>query len=437
MGRIRLRPGRQRSLLAGRPWVYRNEIGEVEGDPATGDVIVVADARGRYVATAFYHRTSMLAARVLSRREGEEVGTDFFRQRLLAAWALRSRFLDDVSACRVVFAEADGLPGLIVDRFDRVLVVQTLTAGMDARLDMVLDTLTAMTGITDVYERNDGPVRRLEGLPERRGPLRGHPPDRVDVREGAVRLTVDLARGQKTGHFLDQRDNRLAFGRAVRRLLVEPALDGAAVPPPPPRDPGGPAAAAPPGACAGPPAVPPPPARAVRVLDAFCNTGGFGLHALAAGAGEVWFVDSSEAAVEAALEHAERNGFGGRAVGRVGNAFDELRSLEAEPRSWDAIVLDPPAFARGRAQLDGAFRGYKDLNLRAMRLLAPGGLLCTCSCSQPVTWEMFSAMLAEAAADTGRSMRVLERRGAPADHPGLLGAEETQYLQCHLLQAVD
>jgi 23S rRNA (cytosine1962-C5)-methyltransferase len=397
---VRLRPGRQEGLRRGRPWVYRSEIAAVAGAPVTGDVVEVEDERGRFMARAFYHERSVLAARVLSREPDEPVDEGFFGRRIDAACALRERLCEDPTVCRLVFAEADGLPGLVVDRFGSVLVLQCLVAGMEARLGLLADLLVARTGVADVYERNDGPVRRLEGLPERRGPLRGTPPERLEVREGAVLLPVDLAHGQKTGHFLDQRANRLAFGRLVRRLLVEP---------------GG---------------------RRIAVLDAFCNTGGFGLQALAAGAAGACFLDSAPAAVEAALHAAGRSGLPG-AEGLVQNAFDALRAMEAEGRRWDAVVLDPPAFARGRAQLDGAYRGYKDLNLRAMRLLRPGGLLCTCSCSQPVTPEMFTEMLADAAADAGRRMRVLCRRGAPPDHPGLLGAVETQYLQCHMLLCAD
>lgn len=397
---VRLPPAARDALRRGRPWVYRGEIAALEGGPATGDVVRVLDERRRCLGQGFYHERSLLAVRMLTRDPEQPIDADFFRRRIDAACALRERLCDDPTVCRLVFAEADGLPGLVVDRFGPVLVLQCLVAGMEARLNLLLDLLVARTGVGDVYERNDGPVRRLEGLSERRGPLRGSPPDGLEVVEGEVRLPVDLAHGQKTGQFLDQRANHLEFGRLVRRLLVEPRGGG------------------------------------IAVLDAFCNTGGFGLQALAAGAAEVCFLDSAPQAVEAALGAADRNGLRG-ASGRVENAFDALRTMQADGRRWDAIVLDPPAFARGRAQLDGAYRGYKDINLRAMRLLAPGGLLCTCSCSQPVTAEMFAEMLADAAADAGRRMRVLCRLGPPPDHPGLLGATETQYLQCHMLQSAD
>jgi len=402
---VRLLPGKQAALRTGRQWVYRGEIGSTAGGPHTGDVVAVEDARGTFLALGFYHDTSVLAVRVLTRRRDVTIDAAFFRERLAAAWDLRRRAADDPELCRVVFAESDGLPGLIADRLGAVIVVSTLVAGMDARLSDLTGALEELTGVHDFFERNDGPVRRLEGLPERVGPVRGSPPTEVEIREGAVRLLVDLRHGQKTGHFLDQRANHLAFGAAVGRLALPTRTEP------------------------------------LRILDAFCHTGGFGLQGLAAAAAagtpcETVFLDAADAAVGGALANAGSSGLRG-AVGLRGNAFDELRALERSGERFGAIVLDPPAFARGRAQLDGAYRGYKELNLRAMRLLGPGGLLCTCSCSQPVDETMFGEMLRDAAADAGRRLRVLERRGAPVDHPGLLGAAETHYLKCWLLLAAD
>ena len=406
---VRLRPGKHVPLRAGRPWVYRGELERVEGTPASGDVVAIEDARGGFVAWAFYHETSLLAARLLTTDPNEQVDEGFLGRRLAAAVAYRRRLLDPVcwedgGACRLVFAEADGLPGLVVDRFDHVLVLQVLTVGIERRLDAVCEQLVALTGIGDVFARDDSPVRRLEGLPERVGALRGKPPDAVVVREGGLKLEVNLRAGQKTGHFLDQRENRILFGELVRRLLLA-----------------GRATAAPP---------------EVRVLDAFCHTGGFGLHALAAGATSALFVDSQAPAVDAVGRQAALNDLTGWTAERA-NAFDLLRNLEREHRRSEAVVLDPPAFARGRAQLEGAYRGYKEINLRAMRLLAPGGLLCTSSCSQAVSEGMFEGMLRDAAADARRRMRVVARCGASPDHPGLLGADETRYLNCLFLQAVD
>ena len=401
MAVVRLKTGEDQALRTGRPWVYRSEIARLEGGPITGDIVEVLDDRGSFVARGFYHERSVLATRVLTRRRDEVVDGAFFVARIEAAWDLRRRLLADPTVCRVVFAEADGLPGLIADRLGDVIVVQSLVAGMDARLSELVDTLARVTGVDAFYERNDGAVRRLEGLEERVGPLRGNPPDRVLLEETGVRLTVDLRRGQKTGHFLDQRENRGVFGRLVKALLVQGAQ--------------------------GP----------IRVLDAFCHTGGFGLQALAAGATEVVFLDSSAAVLESALDHCRANGWEGDRVRiEAANAFDALRVHVREGDRFDAVVVDPPAFARSQRRLDGAYRGYRDLNVHALRLLRPGGLLCTCSCSQPVSEEMFERMLCDAAADAGRVVRVLERRGAAADHPGLLGADETRYLKCFFLQVV-
>jgi 23S rRNA (cytosine1962-C5)-methyltransferase len=399
-GTVRLLPGKEEALRLGRPWVYRGEIAQVEGEPGSGDVVAVEDARGRFVAWAFYHRTSLLAARLLSRRAEEQVDDAFFARRLEAAVAYRRRVLGDVDACRLVFAEADGLPGLVVDRYGPVLVLQVLTVGMERRLDLVCDQLTALTGLRDLFSRDDGRVRLLEGLPTRVGPLRGAPPERVRIREATVSLEVPLRTGQKTGHFLDQRENRILFGELLERLVLPEAR------------------------------------RPLQVLDAFCHTGGFGLQALARGADEVWFVDSQAAALAGVTDNLALNGFtGGQTV--EANAFDLLRALEREGRRFHAVVLDPPAFAHSPRQLAGAYRGYKELNLRAMRLLQPGGLLCTSSCSQVVRPDMFDEVLRDAAADVGRRFRVVARRGAPPDHPGLLGADETHYLKCVFLQALD
>lgn len=400
--RLYLSPDKHQAIHAGRPWVYRGEIARLQTptDIKAGDLIAVCDSTGRFLGTAFYHPDSVLAARMLSRDPGEAIDRDFFARRISAAWSYRQRVLDDSETCRVIFAEADGLPGLIVDRLGDVLVLQVTVAGMERRLPLICDVLTEVIGPLCLYERDAGPIRRREGLEERSGPLRGQPPAQVTVREGDVTLEVDLALGQKTGHFLDQRLNHVRFGDLCRRLLCLP---------------GGPG---------------------VRVLDAFCHTGGFGLQALAAGAAEVAFLDSSAVALQLAERNAQRNGFTGFHILKD-NAFDALRRMERSGEVFDAVVLDPPAFARTKSQLDGAYRGYKEVNLRALRLLRPGGLLVTSSCSQPVTTDMYVGLVRDAAADSGRHARLIEERGAPPDHPGLVAAEGSRYLQCLFVQMVD
>jgi len=400
-GVVYVASGRHHAVARGRPWLYRTEVGRV--DPPTlepGAVVQVLNAHGTYLATAFYHPTSVLAARILTHDPQEAIDEAFFRRRIAAAWELRRRLLDDPSTCRVVFAEADGLPGLVVDRFGDVLVVQLTSAGVDRRRQLIAAILQEVLGPLPVVERDAGPIRRREGLPERSGPLRGEPPAEVWIREGDLELGVDLWQGQKTGHFLDQRYNRLRFGAYCRRLLYRPQ---------------GPR---------------------FRCLDVFCHTGGFGLQALAAGAGEVLFVDSAQPALRQLTANAVRNGLTGYQLLEA-NAFDVLRSLCAAGEVFDAVVLDPPAFARTKSQLEGAWRGYKEINLRALRLVRRGGLLVTSSCSQPLSLDLFLALVQEAAGDVGRRVRLLEVGAGPPDHPTLLAGEGGPYLKCLFLQAVD
>jgi 23S rRNA (cytosine1962-C5)-methyltransferase len=384
---VSLRPGQERAIAAGRRWAYRTEL--VPADAPPGAVVDLLDSRGAFVARGFYNPRSELAFRVVTEDAGEMVDAELVRRRIAAAWAYRRRVADEPGCCRVFFAEADGLPGLVADRLGDVVSLQISALGLARWQPLIVETLAELLRPAAVYERGEGAVRRREGLPEESGVRWGTMPDPVVVEEGGLRLRVDVAGGQKTGHYLDQRGNRLR----LRQLA-----------------PGG------------------------QALDAFCNTGGFGLQALAAGCTHATFLDMSPAAVSAALANAAANGFAGRVAGVVANAFDQLRAYERDGRQFDVIVLDPPAFARGRSSLDAAFRGYKEINLRAMRLLRPGGLLVTSSCSQPVTDDMFLRMLADAAADAGRRMRIVERRGAGCDHPGLLGADQTLYLKCAFLE---
>lgn len=388
---VRLHRGEEEALRAGRRWVYRTEIAAVEGEPAPGDVVDVLTSRGRFAARGYYNPRSMLTVRLLTADPAERIDGAFFRRRLAAAWDYRRRVLAPESreACRVVFGEADFLPALIVDRFGDVLVLQTLALGIDRWKSEIVSALVELFAPRAIYERNDVPVRELEGLDQRRGLLYGELPPEVVIAEAGVRFAVDVAAGHKTGHFLDQRENRARLG----------AL-----------------------------------AAGARVLDAFCHNGGFGLHAACRGAERVLALDISEAAVAQAERNARLNGVAGRMEFRVANAFDELRRLERAGERFDIVVLDPPAFAKSRAAVAGAYRGYKEINLRAMRLLPPGGILVTCSCSHHMPEPLFLECVHEAARDAGRLLRVIERRGAAPDHPVLLGAEETFYLKCFFLE---
>ncbi len=387
-----------RAIKGGRRWVFATDVEEFP-PVEPGSLVRVRHGR-RYVATGYFNPRSMIAVRVLSEDPEEEIDAGFFLRRISRARERRERFLpplllpggraeERLRACRVVFGEADFLPALICDRFGDVLVVQLLALGLEPWREVVVEALETVFRPQAVYERSDAPVRELEGLPRTAGLRRGTLPEKIEISEYGVRFRVDVERGQKTGHFLDQQENRVR----VREL-----------------------------------------AKGKRVLDAFAYTGGFGLHAARAGAREVISVDLSAAALELAGENARLNGVEERVLFRQANAFDELRRLEQEGEKFDLIVLDPPPFARSREALPGAYRGYKEINLRSMKLLNPEGILVTCSCSHHMTADLFLRCVGEAAADVNRRIGLLERRGAAPDHPVLLGAEESDYLKCLILE---
>jgi 23S rRNA (cytosine1962-C5)-methyltransferase len=398
--RIILKPREEARIRAGHPWVYDNEIAGVEGQPEPGAEVEVMDARRRSLGSAFFNPKSKIRARIYSRlpRAADEA---FFAETLLRALAWRRRFFDpERMSLRLAFGEADGLPGLIIDSFvgeaegsigGRWLSAQFLSLGVDARKAEILGALAKVFPSQGVAERSDAPVRALEGLPAAVGVLAGSVPAQAVIEENGLRFGLDILGGQKTGWFLDQRSNRAAAARY---------------------------------------------AKGRRVLDAFCNAGGFGLACAAAGADSVLAVDSSADAVAAVAANAERNGLGSRVEAREANAFDLLHALERSREKFGLIVLDPPAFAKNRASIEGARRGYKELNLRALKLLEPGGLLVTCSCSHWFSPELFARMLEEAAEDSGRRTRIIEERTQDLDHPIVSGYGESRYLKCTIAEAM-
>lgn len=398
MAEVRLVRRRRPRIEQGHPWVFRTEIEEVRGEAAPGDVVTVTDHRGRFLGRGYWNPASQIAVRLLT-RDDRAVDAQFLHEKVRAAWEHRRwlwcRGLMGAKAephlCRVINAEADGLPALVVDRFDAVLVVQALALGMERLLGPVLDALEEIVRPRGIYARNDAPVRSLEGLPLEKGWLRGGGWTRPVVEEGGLEIEIDIENGQKTGYFLDQAANRRA---------ISPLCPGA------------------------------------RVLDAFCYTGAFALQAARSGAAEVTGIEISSEAVELAGRNARRNGLDGRVRFRTGNAFDELRRLERDKAVYDLVVLDPPSFARSRSALPGAIRGYKEINLRGMSLLRPGGFLVTASCSYHLTEAEFRNVLVDAAQDLGRELRLLEARGQAPDHPALLGIPETRYLKCLFLQVL-
>jgi len=385
-----LKRGRERRIKSGHPWIYAGEVFRWHGDILDGEIVDIRDHRERFLGRGYVNRNSRIVARVLTDQR-EEIDEGFFRRRIEEAVALRGRTARETDACRLVYSEGDFLPGLIVDRYGDCLVLQTPTLGMDTRKEDVADVLQELLKPAAIYERNDIGVRQHEGLDPQSGFLRGEMDPLVPIRENGLSFLVNVQSGQKTGFFLDQRENRAAL-----RGWVE---DG-------------------------------------RVLDAFCYTGAFAVYAAASGARETIGLELSAEAVEMARLHAERNGFEDRCRFEVANAFDRLRTYDAAHERFDLVILDPPSFTRSKNSVEGASRGYKEINLRAMKILSPGGYLITCSCSYHVDRDLFLEIVVQAARDARRRIRLLESRGQAADHPILPAASETEYLKCLVLQVV-
>jgi len=385
--KVLLKKGVHTKIVRGNPWIYDNEILKVEGDFSPGDVVDIYDSSKSFIGRGFINPNSKIRVRVVTRKE-EEINKDFFRERILKAWEYRKKVVD-VDSCRVVFAEADFLPGLIVDKFSDVLVIQTLALGIDRFKEVIVEVLDEIFNPIGIYERNDVSVRELEGLPQVKGFLKGKFDTKVEILENGIKMIVDVENGQKTGYFLDQRENRASLKGLV---------DGA------------------------------------EVLDVFCYTGGFSLHALKYGASKVIAVDSSSTALEMAKENAKINGFIDKIEFIEENAFDLLRRFHKEGKTFDVVILDPPAFAKSSKNLDGALRGYKEINLRAMKIIRDGGFLITCSCSQHVTRELFEKVIESASFDANRLLRLVEFRYQAKDHPILLSHPESLYLKCGIYQ---
>lgn len=368
---------------AGHPWIYQSDVLQVDAEP--GDLVRVVSERTRPLGSAFWSSTSQIALRFAADREiTDEAG--FFRERLRTAIAYRESLRIEGDAYRLVHGEADRLPALVVDRYADCLVVQTLAQGTDRRLALVTELLAELVRPRGILARNDPKVRRLEGLEERVEVVFGDVPDRIEAREGPVRFHVDLRHGQKTGLFLDQRENHRAAADYARG----------------------------------------------RGLDAFTYNGGFAL-SMAAGCERVLAVDSSEPALALTRENAALNGVGNLEL-REANVFDELRELEVSGERFETIVLDPPAFAKNRTSIERAAAGYKEINLRALKLLAPEGHLITCSCSYHISEPLFLDIVSEAARDAHATVSLVEKRLQARDHPVLINVPETYYLKCLVLR---
>ena len=391
-----LKKGEGRTLKSGGLWVYDNEIASVMGSFEDGDIVLVHDFDGYPMGKGFINRNSKIRIRMLTRKQDTEIDESFLRKRVKDAWEYRKKTVD-TSSCRVIFGEADFLPGLVVDKFSDVLVVQSLALGIDRMKETIICLLKEVleedgVSIRGVYERSDAKVRLQEGMERIKGFL-GEPFDTlVQITENGVKYQVDVKDGQKTGFFLDQKYNRLA----IQKLC-----------------------------------------KGAEVLDCFTHTGSFALNAGIAGAAHVTGVDASELAVHQAQENAKLNGLENTVEFLCEDVFELLPELEKEGKKFDVIILDPPAFTKSRNSVKNAVKGYREINLRAMKLVKDGGFLATCSCSHFMDHELFTQTVGQAAKNVHKRLRQVEYRTQSPDHPILWAADESYYLKFYIFQVVD
>ena len=393
---VQIKKGEGRSLKAGGMWIYDNEIASITGDFQNGDLVAVEDFDGYPLGQGFINTKSKLTVRMMSRKKGTVIDEAFLEMRVRNAWEYRKNTVD-TSSCRLIFGEADFLPGIVIDKFSDVLVVESLALGIDRLNPVILDKLKqvlAEDGITirGIYERSDAKVRLQEGMERYKGFI-GEPFDtKVKIMENGVTYMVDVQDGQKTGFFLDQKYNRLA----IQRL------------------------------CPG-----------KKVLDCFTHTGSFALNAGIAGASSVLGVDASELGVAQARENAQLNGLSDKVKFICADVFDLLPQLEAEGESFDVVILDPPAFTKSRASIKNAVKGYREINMRGLKLVKDGGYLATCSCSHFMDPDLFAKTIREAAASSHKRLRQVEYRTQAADHPILWAADSSYYLKFYIFQVCD
>ena len=377
-----LKRGEELDIANGSLWIYDNEIDWYTDTCVDGGVVDVLDSRRRFVARGFFNSRSKIVVRVLTRDREEQIDREFFRRRIESAWNYR-RAIGLTNACRVVFGDSDGLPGLTVDKFGDYLSFQIVSLGLENFKQDILEILVELLHPLGIYERNDLQVREKEGLPQRKGCVCGTVPPEVEILEHDAKMLVDIPGGQKTGHFLDQQENRGVLKDYVNQKTV---------------------------------------------LDLCCCTGGFSVHAGLYGASRVDAVDVSESALELVRRNAARNGVD--CVNTLcGNVFDVVHEMVDEGRQYDVVILDPPAFAKSRRVLESAYKGYRELNYRCMKLVRSGGFMLTFSCSQFMTRELFLKMLREAAADSGRQARLIRELMQSRDHPAAIGEPSALYLK--------
>ena len=396
---VRIKKGTGRTLKAGGAWIYDNEIDAISGDFENGDLVTVEDFDGYPLGHGFINTRSKLTVRMLSRKKDTVVNEDFIEQRVRTAWEYR-KATTDTSSCRVIFGEADFLPGIVIDKFEDVLVVESLALGIDRLKPVILDKLKKILAedgilIRGIYERSDAKVRLQEGMERFKGFI-GEPFDtKVEICENGVHYIVDVEDGQKTGFFLDQKYNRLAVQNLCRNL------------------------------------------KPAKVLDCFTHTGSFALNAGIAGSEKVLGVDASQLAVDQATENSRLNGLEDHVTFQCADVFDLLPKLEQEGEKFDVVILDPPAFTKSRNSIKNAVKGYREINLRGMKLVKDGGYLATCSCSHFMDPELFTKTIREAASNVHKRLRQVEYRTQAADHPILWAADESYYLKFFIFQVVD
>ena len=396
---VRIRKGQGRLLKAGGAWIYDNEIESINGAFENGDMVTVEDFDGYPLGTGYINTRSRLTVRMMSRRKDTVIDSDFLEMRVRNAWDYR-KAVTDTSSCRVIFGEADFLPGIVIDKFSDVLVVESLALGIDRLKPVIVDKLRKVMAedgiaIRGVYERSDAKVRLQEGMERHKGFIGDAFDTKVEILENGVRYMVDVEDGQKTGFFLDQKYNRLAVQNLCRRIKPE------------------------------------------QVLDCFTHTGSFALNAGLAGSAHVLGVDASELAVNQARENAALNGLTEQVQFECADVFDLLPRLEQEGPKYDVVILDPPAFTKSRNSIKNAVKGYREINLRGMKLVKDGGYLATCSCSHFMDPELFTKTIREAAGNVHKRLRQVEYRTQAADHPILWAADEYYYLKFYIFQVCD
>ena len=391
MNRVILNRKISRRIELGHPWIFDGEIDETEDTALPGDIVSVFTADRKFVGKGYFNPASRITVRLLTRREAEPVDEAFFHRRLEAAWNYRKK-IGYTENCRLVFGEADGLPALVIDKFNRHFVVQTLSLGMDRWKPAIVSGLQRLFTDPLIYERNDVPVRTLEGLPLQKGFLSAAFDPLIKIRENGLDFMVDLENGQKTGYFLDQQDNR----RAIKEIV-----------------------------------------RDAEVLGAFCYTGTFELHAGYYGAKSVLGLDISENAVLQARANAVLNGLEDRVTFQAVNAFDMLKTWSKEKKQFDVVMLDPPAFTKSRENVHKAVSGYKEINLRAMKMIREGGFLVSSSCTNLISPELFLDTIQSAARDAGKKLRQVCFRAQSPDHPVVWGMENTHYLKFLIAEVTD